>query len=255
MFSIVNIIAAVIAAVLGAAAGLPCCIILNKIPAKWLCDYDEEPTQELLSGDRYTFKRHGIPLGIALGIACGASVLTNGFSVEMLIALVNFFVLALVAGADAKYTIIPDQFTIAAAVLSAGFAVTDLLTKKCFLTKWYEPLIGAAVGGGALILLDLFSMFVLKKEGFGFGDIKLLAALGLMFGWKYTIVLLIAASFIAAVHFLVIIFSKKNAGKEGVYLPMGPYLCIGAAVTVISQPWFGKIFDLYKVLLEMEALP
>ncbi len=248
------IVSAVMAAV-GVALGFACCVILNKIPAEWLCDYDETPSEELKNGIRFVNKKHGIILGASLGLSMALTAVSNGVSAEYFIGCCMCFTLALIAAADAKYTIIPDQFTIAAAVTAVAFAVTDVLTKKDFSEKWYEPLIGIAVGGGLLVVLDLFSMFVLKKEGFGFGDIKLMAALGLMFGWKYIIVMLMAASFIAAIHFLILIFSGKGLGKEGVYLPMGPYLCIGAVVTMICRPWFSHIFDMYKTLLEMEALP
>lgn len=255
MVSTTTIIAAILMAVLGFAAGLPGCLILNRIPAKWLCDYDEEPSEELKSGKRYVFKKHGLIMGASLAVAFAASVMTNGLSAELFIAVVIFFVLALVAASDAKYTIIPDQFTIAVAVFAIAFAVTDLLTTKSFVSKWYEPLIGAAAGAGFLVLLDLFSMFVLKKEGFGFGDIKLLAALGVMLGWKYVLVMIVLASFIAAIHFLVLIFAGDDIGKEGKYLPMGPYLCIAAAATVVSRPWFESLFAMYKAVLEMDTLP
>jgi len=255
MISVTNIILAVIMAVLGFLAGLPCCTILNKIPAHWLCDYDETPSEELKSGQRFKFAKHGVIVGAALAVTFAGAALTGGLSAEYFIEVLLFFVLALVSTADAKYTIIPDQFTIAAAVISVIFAIVDILTVQQYMSKWYEPLIGIAAGAGVLIILDLFSMLVLKKEGFGFGDIKLMAAVGVMFGWKYTVVVLMAASFIAAIHFLVLIFSGKGFGKEGIYLPMGPYLCIGAAITVICQPWLYRLFDLYNVVLHMDVLP
>ena len=251
----IRIIEVIAMAVLGFAAGLPCCVILNRIPAKWLCDYDEEPSEELLSGNRFVTKKHGVLLGASLAIVFSVNVAINGISIEYFIAAAIFVVLALISAADAKYTIIPDQFTIIAAVLAAAFAVTDILTKKAFISKWYEPLIGAAAGAGLLIVLDLFSMFVLKKEVFGFGDIKLLAALGVMLGWKYAVVMIILASFIAAIHFLILIFSGTDISKEGKYLPMGPYLCIAAALTVISQPWFNRLFEMYETVLGLDTLP
>lgn len=250
-----NIITAVVMAALGFTAGLPCCAVLNRIPAKWLCDYGEEPSEELLTGKRYYFKKHGLIVGLLLAAAFFASAYIEGMTGVLALASVEFVILALVAAADAKYTIIPDQFTIAAAVVAVGFAVTDIMNDQKFMHKWYEPLIGLAVGGGSLMLLDLFSMLVLKKEGFGFGDVKLLAALGVMFGWKYTIVLLVAASLIAAVHFLILIFSGKDLTKEGVYLPMGPYLCIGAAVTFSVRPWLTNLMSMYEAVMKMDTLP
>ena len=129
----------------------------------------------------------------------------------------------------------------------------DFFTVKDFITSWYIPLLGAAVGGGVLLILDVLSMLIFKKEGFGFGDVKLMAALGLMLGLKYIVVLLVLSSFVAAFHFLYLTFSGK--AKNGVYYPMGPYICIGTAFTLMLQPWFESVFGLYKMVLDMDVLP
>ena len=247
--------AAPILAALGFFAGLLCCKVLNIIPAEWLCDYDEEPSEDLKSGKRYDVKKHGIVLGVVIAVFLGSMTLINGVSHQLLISVFMCIALALVATSDAKYTIIPDQFTIAAAFIAADFAVVDYLTTQSVLTHWYDPLIGAAVGGGILIVLDIFSILVLKKEGFGFGDIKLLAALGLMFGWKYILVLMVVASLIAAVHFLILIFASNGKLEEERYLPMAPYLCMGAAATMACLPLFNMLFVMYKAVMEMKTLP
>ena len=255
MIIIVNTITAVLLAAVGFLGGLLCCPILNRIPAEWLCDYDEAPDEALLSGKRYSVKRNGVVFGIALGLSTAAIYLINGTSQSQLISLFLCFVLTLIAAADAKYQIIPDQFTIAVMFIAIDFAIIDCSSTQMFISKWYQPLIGAAVGGGILMALDIFSMLVLKKEGFGFGDIKLMAALGIMFGAKYIIVLLVAASLIAAVHFLILIFKGNGRIEEGKYLPMAPYLCMGAAVTVMFLPWLNKMFELYAAVFEMKTLP
>lgn len=253
MFDLVNIITASVLAVLGFISGPLSCRLLNKIPAKWLCDYDETPSEELLHGIRYKAKPTGIIMGAVLAAALLSTVLVRGLSYTLpCIALIYFFLL-LVSASDAKYTIIPDQFTIAVAVLSLIFAVIDYFTDKNFITSWYSPLLGAAAGGLILLAFDMFSTFVFKKAGFGFGDVKLMAALGIMLGLKYVIVLLIMSSFVAAFHFLFLIFAGK--AKKGVYLPMGPYICIGVVFTLLLQPKFESIFNMYKMLTEMDVLP
>lgn len=249
-----RVILAVVFAAVGFAGGFVCCPILNKIPAKWLCDYDEEPSEELLSGERFT-KKQGAIFGAVLGAVLCVIYVLNGLSAVQLISIPLCFVLTLIAAADGKYQIIPDQFTIAAAVISLAVGVTDLFTTKIFVSKWYELPIGAAVGGGILMALDIFSMVVLKKEGFGFGDVKLLAALGLMFGWKYILTLLVTASLIAAVHFLILIFKHNGHLDQGKYLPMAPYLCMGAAAVLMFLTWFNELFGLYKTVFEMDTLP
>lgn len=253
MFSVLNIVSAAVLAVAGFLLGPLCCKLLNRIPPKWLCDYDEEPSEELRSGKRFAAKPHGIIMGVVLAVLMGAMPLFIGVTFELPIVILMYVVLMLISASDAKYTIIPDQFTVAAAIIAVIFAVVDLFTEKNFISTWYDPLLGAVCGPLLLIVLDIFSTLMFKKEGFGFGDIKLLAPLGFMFGWKYTIVLLVLSFLIAAVHFLVLIFSGK--AKKGIYLPMGPYICLATALTLILQPQLEKLFGLYRLLMSMDYLP
>lgn len=253
MFSVLNIITAVVLAVLGFVLGPLSCKLLNQIPAKWLCDYDEEPSEELKSGNRFMLKPHGIVMGAVLAVLLGVTPFFFGVSFELPIVVLLYVILMLISASDAKYTIIPDQFTVAAAITAVIFAVVDLFTDQYFIKVWYDPLIGALCGSLLLIVLDILSTLIFKREGFGFGDIKLLAALGLMFGWKYTIVLLVLSFLVAAVHFLILIFSGK--ARKGIYLPMGPYICLATALTIVLQPQLEKIFGLYKLLMNMDYLP
>lgn len=253
MFSVINIITAIALAVLGFASGPLGCMLLNKIPAKWLCDYDETPSEELLSGKRFKIVPTGILMGIITAAAMSTLVFANGLTAQMWCLVIIYVLLLLISASDAKYTIIPDQFTIGVAVIAVVFAAVDYFTDKNFITAWYTPLLGALVGGGVLMLFDLFSTLVFKKAGFGFGDVKLMAALGLMLGVKYSIVLLVMSSFVAAFHFLFLIFSGK--AKKGIYLPMGPYICLGTVFTVMLRPGFEPIFNMYKALTEMDVLP
>ncbi len=259
MLNIANIIMAVCAAAVGFALGPLSCILLNKIPAKWLCDYDEEPSPELLTGKRYKPKTTGVLMGIILAAAMAAVALVQGNAGRVLLTLLLLECLLLISMSDAKYTIIPDQFTIAAAVISAVFTAVDLFMNQMYveppiyIDKWYYALLGAVSGAGILIVLDLISMFIFKRSGFGFGDVKLLAALGLYFGFPYAIVVLAMSFIVAAVHFFVIIFSGK--AKRGIYIPMGPYICIAAALTIILTPQLQSLFSMYSSLMNMTVLP
>lgn len=253
MLNIVNVIIAAVAAVLGFALGPLNCKILNKIPAAWLCDYDEEPSQELLSGNRYKLKPTGYIMGGLLSIFMAAASLLIGVSPALVFVIVLIELLMLISASDAKYTIIPDQFTVAVAVVSLIFAAVDLFTGQAFIDKWYQPFLGALCGAGILMLLDFLSLLIFKRTGFGFGDVKLLAALGLLFGFKYILVTLVISFMAAAIHFLVLIFTGK--ARKGVYLPLGPHICLAAVVTILFQSQIIYLFDLYKALMSMAVLP
>ena len=85
---------------------------------------------------------------------------------------------------------------------------------------------------GYLSLWSVYWLFKLAtgKEGMGFGDFKLLAALGAWLGWKMILPIVLAASIIGAV---VGIFMKlSSALREGRYVPFGPFLA-GAGLVVL----------------------
>ncbi len=93
--------------------------------------------------------------------------------------------------------------------------------------KWTPVGLNAAVWGAIAGYLSLWSVYwvfklVTGKEGMGFGDFKLYAALGAWFGWQALIPIILLASVIGAI---VGIAMKFTTGlREGGYVPFGPFL-------------------------------
>ena len=111
---------------------------------------------------------------------------------------------------------------------------------------WTIPL-PTALWGAAAGYLSLWSVYWLfklttGKEGMGYGDFKLLAALGAWLGWQAIVPILLMASVIGAV---VGIAMKMSATlREGRYVPFGPFLAgPGAFVMLAGMPavmgWLG----------------
>ena len=121
---------------------------------------------------------------------------------------------------DWDTTLLPDDITlplvwaglIAAATGLSGVALPDAL--------W-----GAVAG--YLSLWSVYWAFKLLtgKEGMGYGDFKLLAALGAWLGWSALIPLVLVASALGAVVGL--LMKASNALREGRYVPFGPFLAFG----------------------------
>jgi leader peptidase (prepilin peptidase)/N-methyltransferase len=145
-------------------------------------------------------------------------------------------VLVALAGIDWDTTLLPDNLTLP--LLWAGLVVAAL--------GWTLPLTESLWGAvvGYLSLWSIYWLFKLTtgKEGMGFGDFKLLAALGAWLGLKMILPIVLAASVIGAV---VGIGMKMNASlREGRYVPFGPFLAgAGLAVMLIGQrqvlDWLG----------------
>ena len=133
-------------------------------------------------------------------------------------------VLVALAGIDWDTTLLPDNMTLP--LLWAGLVAS--------LLGWTIPLPESIWGAvaGYLSLWSVYWLFKLAtgKEGMGFGDFKLLAALGAWLGWKMILPIVLAASIIGAA--VGIGMKLTSALREGRYVPFGPFLA-GAGLVVL----------------------
>ena len=194
--------------------------IINRVPAKWLCDYNETPSEELLSGKRVSFLPAGIPasLVMVLSLVMCRLQFNKGYDIYFCLLSLILFDCLLIAIADIKYQIIPDQFTIAFGVLALIISVYDLVRGyNIFHFAWWSPLAGAGIGAAAMMLIDFIGMIVYKRDGMGFGDVKLFLAVGILTGFPGTIYTFLISIVVATVFFVtIIIISKiKYSGADG----------------------------------------
>jgi leader peptidase (prepilin peptidase)/N-methyltransferase len=130
---------------------------------------------------------------------------------------------------DWDTTLLPDDLTLP--LLWAGLIVSAL--------GWTGLPLGAAVWGAVAGYLSLWSIYhafrlVTGKEGMGYGDFKLFAALGAWFGWQALVPLILMASVIGA---LVGIGLKLADGlREGRYVPFGPFLAAAGLTGMVFGP-------------------
>ena len=152
------------------------------------------------------------------------------FGAEPVALLWCFFcaVLVALAGIDWDTTLLPDNLTLP--LLWAGLASA--------LLGWTIPLADAVWGAivGYLSLWSVYWLFKLTtgKEGMGFGDFKLLAALGAWLGWKMILPIVLGASVIGAI--IGIIMKMSSSLREGRYVPFGPFLAGAGLVVLFAGP-------------------
>lgn len=126
---------------------------------------------------------------------------------------------------DWDTTLLPDDMTLP--LLWAGLIASAL--------QWTAVPLASSLWGVVAGYLSLWLVYwafklVTGKEGMGFGDFKLFAALGAWFGWQALIPIILMASVIGA---LVGIAMKFSSGlREGGYVPFGPFLA-GAGLTAM----------------------
>lgn len=145
-------------------------------------------------------------------------------------------VLLALAAIDWDTTVLPDALTLP--LLWAALVAAAL--------GWSLPLPEAVWGAvvGYLSLWSIYWLFKLAtgKEGMGYGDFKLLAALGAWLSWQAILPIVLAASVLGAI---VGIGLKATGGlREGRFVPFGPFLAGGGiAVLLIGLPtvmgWMG----------------
>lgn len=199
----------------GTLAGFSAVYIFNKMPAQWLCDYGEKPSEEL--ADPHIQRLKGYPWRwiYAAAFSCLLVRLTF-FDVQFATAgLFACWALLIIGLADLKYMIIPDQFVIMLALSALGFIP--------FHDIFWQPVFGTAIGGGVMLLASLLGGAVYKKEVMGFGDVKLFASLGLALGAKGTIIVLIGSAVCSGIAAAIGLASGKY--KKDDMKPLGPYIC------------------------------
>ncbi len=126
---------------------------------------------------------------------------------------------------DWDTTLLPDDITLP--LLWAGLIAAALQWTSVSLPA---SLWGVVAGYVSLWLIYWAFKLVTGKEGMGYGDFKLFAALGAWFGWQALVPIILMASVIGA---LVGIGMKFSTGlREGGYVPFGPFLA-GAGLTAM----------------------
>ena len=179
------------------------------------------------------------PLVEALtGLLSAYAVWHFGPTVQAVGALVLIWALVALTGIDFDTQLLPDSITLP--LLWLGLALN--------LAGAYVPLPSAVIGAmaGYLALWAVFWIFKLAtgKEGMGYGDFKLLAALGAWLGWQMLPAIILLSSVVGAAVGLTLIVAVRHG--RNVPIPFGPYL---AAAGVIALFWGPQITQGYLGLL------
>jgi leader peptidase (prepilin peptidase)/N-methyltransferase len=161
-----------------------------------------------------------------------------GFGYAALGAMLFTWCMIALAVIDIDTQLLPDSITLP--MLWAGLIFN--------LRGTFVDLQSAVVGAvaGYLVLWVVYWAFKLAtgKEGMGFGDFKLLAAIGAWLGWKMLPFVILASSFVGAVAGIALMVLARR-GRD-VPIPFGPYL---AGAGLIALFWGKEIVDRYLAQL------
>ena len=141
-----------------------------------------------------------------------------GLGTDLIFALIFTWALIALSGIDAKHFILPDNIVLP--LLWLGL-YTNLRGSFANLP---DAVLGAIFGYGVLWVCFWVFKLATGKEGMGYGDFKLMAAVGAWFGWQSLPAALLLSSLTGAAVGITLIILQKNDRSSAI--PFGPYIAI-----------------------------
>ena len=170
----------------------------------------------------------------ASGLVTGYIAWHFGFGMASVAAILFAWSLIALTMIDVDTQLLPDSITLP--LLWIGLLANIPGT----FTTLNSAVIGAVAGYLSLWSVYWLFKLVTGKEGMGFGDFKLLAAIGAWLGWKLLPMVILLSSLVGAVVGILLIVSQRQG--RNVPIPFGPYL---AAAGLIAMLWGADINAVY----------
>ena len=155
------------------------------------------------------------------------------YSIEKNISLIKYMILApmLISAfiIDYKLQIIPNRLNLT--IFETGLVFTFLSGIFINYNVAINMLLGGLVGGGIFLLITLLGGLIAGKEAMGFGDVKLMTAIGLYFGAMNIVAVSIIAFLLGAIISILLIIFRIRKTNE--YIPFGPFIVLAAFIVIL----------------------
>ena len=178
------------------------------------------------------------PLVEILGAALAVLVAWRfGYSAALAFGLAYVWAMLALTFIDLDTQLLPDDITLP--LLWLGLIANVFGT----FTDLRSAVLGAVLGYAILWAVYWAFRLIAKKEGMGYGDFKLLAAIGAWTGWQVLpVVILVSAGLGAVIGSITLWLSKKGVDTR---IPFGPYLALGGIAGLIwgreaVVAWIGR---------------
>ncbi len=172
------------------------------------------------------------------GLLCAYAAWHFGFGWAAAGALLLIWALLALTAIDIDTQLLPDDITLP--LLWAGL----LFNLAGTFTNLHSAVLGAIFGYLALWCVYWLFKLATGKEGMGYGDFKLLAALGAWLGWQMLPLIILLSSLVGAVVGIVLMVAAKHG--RNVPIPFGPYLAGGGLIALF---WGQTLTQSYLQLL------
>ena len=167
---------------------------------------------------------------LATGLVWAGMFSYAGLSWEALRGALLLTILFGIALTDARFYIIPDQFSLGGLVLGLGLA---------FLPGGIDPLealLGAVLGFGLLEMVAVTGKWMFKKDAMGGGDIKMMAMVGAFLGRPGVLLTIFQGALLGSVIFGPISYKTKKLVPFGIFLAAGAVVTYGFGSDIIG--WY-----------------
>jgi leader peptidase (prepilin peptidase)/N-methyltransferase len=135
---------------------------------------------------------------------------------------------------DVDQQLLPDKMTLPLVWLGLLFNLFGVFTDLS------SSVVGAIAG--YLSLWSIYHLFriVTGKEGMGYGDFKLLAALGAWLGWQYLPMIVLLSSLVGAVIGITLVLLKQH--QREIPIPFGPYLAAAGWIALLWGETLNRVY-------------
>ena len=199
---------------------------------KRLPEYKSVISKDLISEYRINFKPNYRLMVLTVGIyvtllyvfGLKDTVVANLDLIKYLILtpmLLSVFVI------DYRLQIIPNRLNLT--IFEIGF-IFAFLYGLSNVAITINMLLGMLVGGGIFLLITLLGGLFYGKEAMGFGDVKLMGALGLYFGLSNIIIITLVSFLIGAILSIGLLITRIKKSNE--YIPFGPFIVIATLISM-----------------------
>ncbi len=160
-----------------------------------------------------------------------------GPSVYMLCVLLFTFMLITAAFIDADTKLLPDSITLPLLWFGLLLSLTRISP-----VSLHDAVLGVIIGYLSLWSLYWIFKLITGKEGMGYGDFKLLAALGAWCGWQGLLSIVLISSLLGSVLGIIQLWINRHNENKDYSLAFGPYLSLAGWICLL---WQGNIVQWY----------
>lgn len=128
---------------------------------------------------------------------------------------------------DFKLQIIPNRLNLAIFEVGLVFAFLYGLSNVAITINM---ILGMFAGGGIFLLITLVGGLFYGKEAMGFGDVKLMGALGLFFGLSSIVIITLVSFLIGAILSIFLLLTRIKKSDE--YIPFGPFIVLSTFISM-----------------------